>query len=396
MIIELFGAGFQNKGAEMMLRVATAKIPRLFNQKVAIVTDPVIGSYEERAQLKLFQVFPLRGWQSKKYFKFLLKIQEISSLLFPLRLLKRYGLIPLNKIDALIDISGFAYSDQWGEVLSHNFLALAKYYKGNNKPVIMFPQAFGPFENREVKNIFTKALQYVDLVFARDKQSYEYVKQIIDKPEKLYLSPDITLFSDKVFHLKEIRSENKKYVCLVPNARMLDKGEDQWKEKYIEVLQRVSKIIISNNVELKIIIHAQGDENLVDNVKEKLTDNEKQLVQTISESDALKLKQIIGGASFIIGSRYHSLIAAFSHGVPSICMGWSHKYEQLYKDFGVENYVIRAKDSHVVEERVKSLLNEKEAQKINNKINNTLKNLEQKDEEMWKMVKEVLLMKHKK
>ena len=41
----------------------------------------------------------------------------------------------------------------------------------------------------------------------------------------------------------------------------------------------------------------------------------------------------------MIGSRYHSLIAAMSSGVPSIALGWGHKYYEMFELFGMEKYV---------------------------------------------------------
>ena len=64
MIIEIHGADFKNKGGELMLRTTVNEIKkRLPNAR--FVVDPLIGSFEERNELKLLQsgsfvaVFPV-------------------------------------------------------------------------------------------------------------------------------------------------------------------------------------------------------------------------------------------------------------------------------------------------------------------------------------------------
>ncbi len=42
----------------------------------------------------------------------------------------------------------------------------------------------------------------------------------------------------------------------------------------------------------------------------------------------------------LIASRFHSLVFALSEGVPVLALGWSHKYQELLRPFGLENFVV--------------------------------------------------------
>src|SRR5262249_33913841 len=54
----------------------------------------------------------------------------------------------------------------------------------------------------------------------------------------------------------------------------------------------------------------------------------------VREASPSKLKGILGTARVIIGSRFHALVGALSQAVPSVAVGWSHKYEMLLSDYG--------------------------------------------------------------
>lgn len=48
---------------------------------------------------------------------------------------------------------------------------------------------------------------------------------------------------------------------------------------------------------------------------------------------------MIGECDLMLGSRFHALIAALSSGVPSVAIGWAHKYPELLGEFGMEHLV---------------------------------------------------------
>jgi len=54
---------------------------------------------------------------------------------------------------------------------------------------------------------------------------------------------------------------------------------------------------------------------------------------------AAELKSVIGHADLLLGSRYHSIVAALSHRVPAVAVGWSHKYGELMASVGLEGCV---------------------------------------------------------
>ena len=67
--------------------------------------------------------------------------------------------------------------------------------------------------------------------------------------------------------------------------------------------------------------------------------------EIVARRDALALKKTVAGSRLLVGSRYHSLVAALASGVPVLCMGWAHKYAMLLADFDCEELVLDAETS---------------------------------------------------
>src|SRR5690606_25073591 len=84
-----------------------------------------------------------------------------------------------KEVNIVLDASGFAYGDQWGAQYAHRRMGkFIKAWKSEGKKIILLPQAFGPFTKGDLKSEMAMMLDNVDLVFAREKQSYSYLKGI--------------------------------------------------------------------------------------------------------------------------------------------------------------------------------------------------------------------------
>ena len=100
-----------------------------------------------------------------------------------------------------------------------------------------------------------------------------------------------------------------------------------------------------------------------------------------------KLKAFIAQAKFLVGSRFHSIVAALSSGVPAVSLGWAHKYEQLAKDLGCEQLLHRASDdpSHLLG-LVDDLLDNTKNDDMRGVLHQHAKQLKTKVEAIWEEV----------
>jgi len=346
MIVEIHGAGFQNKGAELMLHTVVSELRRRLPQFVPAI-DPTYGPYDLRCGLILHQIFPPRSHVGSKGFSKRFRRQKLFASLAGGKLMRRmlgvslssYGCVGLSSIEGLIDIAGFAYTDQWGSQPTQDLASLTTYYRVKGKPVILLPQAFGPFQRDETRSAFRKILDNATLVFARDQQSYEYILELSTEPGKIMKAPDVTLFYPDASLEERTGDEEGSHVCVIPNVRILDQGKQAWGDKYVSRLLQISKEFVRLGLYVQVVVHdASGqDLKLAQHICEEVSSPAVTLTQ---EEDPVALKQLIAGSLMVVGSRYHSLVAAFSRHVPAIALGWSHKYDMLFRDFGCEKYVL--------------------------------------------------------
>jgi colanic acid/amylovoran biosynthesis protein len=75
------------------------------------------------------------------------------------------------------------------------------------------------------------------------------------------------------------------------------------------------------------------------------------------------IKSLIANCDLVVGSRFHALVAALSQGIPAMALGWSHKYLELLRPFGLEKYVvgIEALDTENLQALLAELWNDRAA-----------------------------------
>ena len=382
-MLEIHGAGFENKGAELMLRTAVHELrSRLSN--IHIVIDPSYGPYEKRCQLNLWQTFPYRLHVGSGRFRRQFRWQKLLKNV-PSRILNRYGCVPLSSIEAFIDISGFAYSDQWGIRATENLASLTDYFHRNNRPIILLPQAFGPFEKPQNQAAFTQVVQNANMIFARDRQSYEFVRKLAPEANNLHQAPDITLFYPHYNNYK-IKGKQASYVSIVPNTRMLEQGQKQWGDQYVAYLVNAIQLIQESDILVRLIVHdTMGpDQQLAELIYEQVRGER---IEIVTEEDPLRLKQIIGQSLLLIGSRFHSIVAALAQGVPTICLGWAHKYEMLMEDFKCGELLISTDITQSEYEKlVRRLIETSVNSRYRERIGKQLDRFAVENEKMWQNV----------
>lgn len=334
MKIEIHGGQFANKGARKMLITVVDWLRSEFSD-CEIYADRCVGSVEELESLGIIPLSIKRGWMGSNRFDRGFRMQRLFALvdsIFPTHLL---GIKNITDIDVLIDISGYAFTAKWGVKPSRDFSNLAHWYKSKNKTVVMLPQAFGPF-NCEISPHIARIINSSDLIFARDKVSKNNLTDIAKKNlENIFLAPDITIASGRT-DKKLVNSSTDKKIAIVPNKRMLDRSSDFWKQNYIDYLSEIISTSGDNQVTVELVVHDSSGDDL--EVARELSS--KFGLSIIELDDPFKLKTVLSDYLFVVGSRYHALVAALSNSTPVVALGWSHKYDELLADFEVSKFII--------------------------------------------------------
>lgn len=371
MNILIIGGQFNNKGAYLMILTVVKELQKRVDNATIVMSNYLpLPSALQKLNIKLLKTPLLHVGYSHSHYKRNLKFGSIVNLY------KSYpkGEVSLKDIDIIVDIAGFAYGDLWGITPLKNLNFLLDYASKNNIKYIALPQAFGPFEKPGLKEEMKSIISKANLIFARDKISKVYLNEIYGDNQNIKLAPDITLS----FESEDIEKIEEKYCCVVPNERMLDKGDKAWKQNYVPLLVELINEVLAKEIKVKILVHdtTSGDAIIAEEVK-----NEKCEIVVIDEPT--KIKKLIANSYFLIGSRFHSLASALSCNVPSIGIGWSHKYQMLFEEYGMEDYVFEKFD----QKQILNLLSELVKDYVNLNIRSLLmKNNEvirKRNEEMW-------------
>lgn len=371
--IEIRGAGFQNKGAELMLHAVLQEVER-WGRPVRPVVNVRNGSYVKRAKLGLFQ---------KLHLDRLSKILYRAGGAVPTGLLDPYGMVMERDIDAVLDCSGFAYSDQWGAGSSEDLAAKSERWKRQGKKVVLLPQALGPFEEPATREAFVKGARNVDLIFARDDISYEHARDVCGSLSSLRQAPDFTCLVEG----GDVADEFVGRVAVVPNVRMLDKTESSTSASYPDVMRRVLKALRDQGADPYILVHdSHGDYGFAEEIGGGMS----QPVQIVREEDPLRIKGMLGAASVVVASRYHALVSALTQGVPVLATSWSHKYEELLGDFSMSRYLLPLDGTSDIEGLLEELSDPDVRGELNVGIDAGRTAYRRSSQEMWQSVRAVL------
>lgn len=359
----LVGANFLNKGAEAMIITACEGLKEYFPESEFVLAS---SDYEydkkkiEKSFLPLEIVNIINQSTSKNKFirifkfgyRFLITLKDIISI----KLLNKYKNRQFinNKFNAIyhsdiiIDISGISFTDYFSNfnTLSHMFDFL--YAKILNKPYFCFPQAFGP-PNKFINKFAIKlCMPLANYIMPRGNISKGFIEELgITKNVKLITDLALSLdkCSDKlvydIFKEENIDYKNKKFVGITINTHLYNWSETDIIQIFAKFLDYITE---KHDYEILILIHTLytnsiDDSDIAEMVYKKSSNKSKIHIIT-GDYNASELKGIISKCHILVGSRFHSMIAALSTGVPILVIGWSHKYKEILDLFEMGEFIV--------------------------------------------------------
>ena len=338
-IIEIHGAGTQNKGAELMCRVI---LDQLRAADFAFAVSRTFGTYEQRANYGLRTFLPESGKIGRA--------RIISALMRP-SFRAQYGLVSRKDVLGVLDCSGFAYGDQWGTNPILRAAERAEQARQNGVPYILLPQAFGPFEKPGMLEAAERLISAATIVYAREATSLEHIRSLGLRCDHVERVHDFTNLSRA--EVPEGLDLPDKFALIVPNCRMLDSVDADSASSYPGFLARCIETLQASNLPTYFLFHdRKRDEAIAKEVNQRLSIP----LHSLFFECPMQLKAVIGKSQLVIGSRFHALVGALCQGVPVLATSWSHKYEELLREYGLGSSVFHPAQSEDAASTVKSFL----------------------------------------
>jgi len=272
----------------------------------------------------------------------------------------------LADADVLLDIGGITFSDGREKFLPFNILCIWPAML-LSVPVVKLSQALGPFRgalNRRCARIFLPRCQHI---FARGAQTAQFLSELGLASELFETSADIAFLYQPTYSLtheneecvdafiKRIslhKKDGKKMIVFSPSALVdsesrrkgLDFAENIFKAMrtlggttyafvFIPNATRAGVEKAHNNDLLTIAewrLRAEGGA-LPDKILAATT-------WVDFDINAAAIRRIIAAGDVLVTSRYHAMIAGLCLGIPTIVLGWGHKYRETMREFNLEAY----------------------------------------------------------
>ncbi len=365
------GSVWGNRGAEAMLMTVIAEVRKADPEAVF----NVYTIYPEKD--KTLVQDPKICFLSGEPLSVALVHFPFALLAAPFRLLKIKIPLPesikkLRESDFLLDIGGITFSDGRAFQLLYNvFTIWPAILLG--VPVIKLSQAMGPFEQGLNRKLASHFLPKCHKIYTRGSMSDNYTSQLVGLDENREQAADIAFLFEPYYSLSEENEEKvkelvskiqawkqagEKVISIVPSSLVLKRSTKQGSDYPGKLLnlflstkdEPVRYVFLPNGTR-------EGSEKLMNNdiiainvIKEKFKqeldqDTYERIEWVNYDINTRGVRQIIGLTDGLVASRFHAMVAGLSLCVPTMVIGWSHKYRETLADFGMQSYAIDYKNT---------------------------------------------------
>jgi colanic acid/amylovoran biosynthesis protein len=360
------GTLWGNRGAEAMLVTTIGEVrrrdaeARFFvlsyfpDRDRQLVVDPyvVIGDARPERTLLVHLPFALLAWLGRR-----LGVR-VPDVLLPATV--RH----LRRCRALFDVSGISFHDGRLAVVAYNLLCLWPALL-LGVPVVRLSQAMGPFRNPVNRFLARQVMRHCAHSFVRGRLTAAMVERLDVPAERWTVAGDVAFAyrpsyrithenEDRVVVLSEeltaVRDEGISIVAVVPSSLVMQKmaaaGGD-----YVTLLHKLVLHLQSRGKHVLVLPNATraGEDSLRNNdliTVEALRERARgpgsgidlrAIHHAAFDVDTASIRQLIEPCELLITSRFHAMVAGLSLCVPTVVMGWSHKYEEVLEMFGCED-----------------------------------------------------------
>lgn len=258
----------------------------------------------------------------------------------------------LRSCDLAIDFNGIIFEESLGRQSFRKCL-----YRGLRFPlcrvlgvkVVKYTADIGPFRSRWNK-FFGKFYMSgcMDLIFARSEVSKRNARELGVKTP-IRVLPDTAFVMrydvDSPPALRTVSGLRRPVIGVSVSFQIHKRLGDRYPREMASFVDDicgtlgVSVILIPNDTFSRPV----NDEQVGRMIMESTTSRRCVLMKNDGFS-AGDVKSVIANCEALLASRYHSVIAGLSTAVPTLVLGWHHKYMEVLKMFGMEEWQLSVEE----------------------------------------------------
>ncbi len=253
----------------------------------------------------------------------------------------------LASFDLVLDTrSGDSFADIYGLERLRNMSRFPEILHRLGVPLVLTPQTIGPFNTRRGTRLARRALNHARLVASRDARSAACAAQL-GRPVDVEST-------DVVFAIAHQPVPETRDVILNVSGLLWGDNPHVDAARYRRDVLRLARRLQAEGRTLTLLAHVVGpDAAAGDNDRYPLADLRRELgdVEVIVPQgrDALEqVRDVVGSARVVLGSRMHACLNALSMGTPAIPLAYSRKFAPLLAGIGWQ-HVVELQGDDVVE-----------------------------------------------
>lgn len=284
------------------------------------------------------------------------------------------GLLPrgvrlLRRCDVLIDLAGISFVDGRELFLPFNILTVwPAMVQGT--PVVKLAQAMGPFNHPLNRRAARAVLTGCSHVYARGRITQAHLDSLGLAEGQASLAADVAFSYQERFSLShenetlvreleeklgEIRSRGQRIIGLSPSSLVYEKADKigfDYVQEFLKLIENLGQA--SEAHEFLLIPNAtrQGRETTRNNdlyvineinanAKKVLPDNLLERIHSVTfDVNTSAIRRFISVCDGLVTSRFHAMVAGLALGIPTLVVGWSHKYSEVLEAFGLEAWEV--------------------------------------------------------
>ena len=282
--------------------------------------------------------------------------------------------IALKNVDLLLDIGGITFSDGREKFLPFNILTIwPAMILG--VPVVKLAQAVGPFDHRINRTVARHFLSRCQHIFVRGDQSASFIANLSLPKDIAEPAADIAFIYESVFTLSsenetriqtlldrisEEKRNGKKIIVFSPSIlvdRKLRKKGTDYPSIFLSAIEHLKTddyffIFMPNSTRDGSKKKHNNDLLLITEIKEVFLSEDFSREKDGSvewidfDINTASIRAIVSSCDLLVTSRYHAMISGLALSIPTIVIGWGHKYNETMQAFDLSEYVMGISQDH--------------------------------------------------